>query len=134
MRKYKICICFILVSIIACSLSTAFFATFDDASDVETVIDAVAEKEATAKAEAEAAAAEASKVNDIVDMDAESDNVSTEEVVQAEMSAQEGNAAPAFSGPMLALIVAILLIICGLAIISASNRKIKAGRKIKTVK
>ena len=94
---------------------------FADAASVEPeeIVDAVAESEA-----------EAAKVNDVVDMDAASSDPSSGETTPnvSDFSADQSSS---HFGPMLALAVAFFLIVCGLLIVIASNRKIKAGKKQK---
>ncbi len=103
---------------------------FADAASVEPeeIVDAVAESEAAAAEEAARKAAEAAKVNDVVDMDAASSDPSSGETTPnvSDFSAEQSSY---HFGPMLALTVAFILIVCGLLIIIVSNRKIKAGKK-----
>ena len=105
---------------------------FADAASVEPeeIVDAVAESEAAAAEEAARKAAEAAKVNDVVDMDAASSDPSSGETTPnaPDFSADQSSS---HFGPMLALAVAFILIVCGLLIVIASNRKIKAGKKQK---
>ena len=103
---------------------------FADAASVEPeeIVDAVAESEAAAAEQAAREAAEAAKVNDVVDMDSASSDPSSGEVVPNTPDSSADQSASHF-GPMLALAVAFILIVCGLLIVIASNRKIKAGKK-----
>ena len=130
MRKNNNTVCFILVLMMLLWLPLAAFA---DAASVEPeeIVDAVAESEAAAAEQAAREAAEAAKVNDVVDMDSASSDPSSGEVVPNTPDSSADQSASHF-GPMLALAVAFILIVCGLLIVIASNRKIKAGKKQKT--
>ena len=130
MRKSHNTVCFILVLMMLLWLPLAAFA---DAASVEPeeIVDAVAESEAAAAEQAAREAAEAAKVNDVVDMDSASSDPSSGEVVPNTPDSSADQSASHF-GPMLALAVAFILIVCGLLIVIPSNRKIKAGKKQKT--
>ena len=115
-----------------CGCCLTAFADGDDTVEVEEIVDAVAEKEAAEAAAAEKAEMEAAKVNDVVDLDAESADIQGEEALPEIISSQEVYNASIVSGPILALIAAFVLIVFGLMIIAASNKKIKAGKRVKS--
>ena len=130
MRKNHTIACFLLVLMMVLWNPSSAFA--DEAFiEPEQIVDAVAESEAAAAEEAARKAAEAAKVNDVVDMDAASSDPSSGETTPI---VPESSADPSAShfGPILALAVAFILIVFGLLIVIASNRKIKAGKKQKT--
>ena len=129
MRKNHNLACFILVLMMVLWLPSSAFA--DEAYiEPEEIVDAVAESEAAAAEKAAREAAEAAKVNDVVDMDAVSSDSSTGETKPIGLDSSADPSASHF-GPMLALAVAFILIVFGLLIVIASNRKIKAGKKQK---
>ena len=97
-------------------------------AEPEEIVDAVAESEAAEAEKAALEAAEAAKVNDVVDMDAISPDSSSEENALSVQSSAEEPSSSRF-GPILAMAVAFILILFGLLIVIASNRKIKAGKK-----
>ena len=70
----------------------------------------------------------------MVDMDVKSEDASMEEASTDDIPTQEINEASGLSGPVLAMAVGIVLIVSGLGVVAASNKKIKAGKKAKSVK
>ncbi len=130
MRKNHTIACFLLVLMMVLWNPSSAFA--DEAFiEPEQIVDAVAESEAAAAEEAARKAAEAAKVNDVVDMDAASSDPSSGETTPIVPDSSADPSASHF-GPILALAVAFILIVFGLLIVIASNRKIKAGKKQKT--
>ena len=129
MRRLRFMLCLVLSAVMLIGLSTAAFAAADTADDVEDVVDAVAKEEADAAAAAEKAIAEAQRMNDVIDLDAKPESVTAEETTTVEVSESDSGVGFAISGPIRALIVAVVLITFGFVIIAASNRKIKSGRK-----
>ena len=128
MRKYKSLICLALTAFILLGLSLSSYA--EGAPDeVEEVFDAVAQQEAEIAAAAAQAAAEAEKVNDIIDLYAEPEDNSSGESSRPDSSLDSDSESFSTAGPIRAFIVAGILIIGGVLVIAASNRKIKAGKR-----
>ena len=128
MRKHKTLIGLALTSFILLGLSSSSYAE-GAADDVEEVFDAVAQQEAEIAAAAALAAAEAEKMNDVIDLYTEPENNSSDESTQPDSSQDSDSESFSTAGPLRALIVAGILIIGGVLVIAASNRKIKAGKK-----
>ena len=129
MKKYRSLMCFVSVLIMVLCLTASALAYEAQMNEVEEVIDAVAQKEAELAASAAKAAAEAEKVNDVIDLDSAPDDGTVELISSEAASVPVENDSFSVSGPILAFIVAGILIICGVLIIAASNRKIRDGRK-----
>ena len=129
MKKYRSLLCLVSVLIMVLCLTASAFAYEAQMNEVEEVIDAVAQKEAELAAAAAKAAAEAEKVNDVIDLDSAPDDRAVELISSEAASVPVENDSFSVSGPILAFIVAGILIICGVLIIAASNRKIRSGRK-----
>ena len=129
MKKYRSLLCFVSVLIMVLCLTASALAYEAQMNEVEEVIDAVAQKEAELAASAAKAAAEAEKVNDVIDLDSAPDDGTVELISSEAASVPVENDSFSVSGPILAFIVAGILIICGVLIIAASNRKIRDGRK-----
>ena len=124
-KKIKIVLSSILALLMLFSLCLPAFADGDDAAETEEIVDAVAEKEAAIAA----AAAEAAKVNDVVDMDVKTTEDNIKDVSATSIQSQEENNVSGLSGPILALVVGVILIVLALGVVVASNKKIKAGKK-----
>ena len=124
-KKIKIALSSILALLMLFSLCLPAFADGDDAAEAEEIVDAVAEKEAAIAA----AAAEAAKVNDVVDMDVKTTEDNIKDVSATSIQSQEENNVSGLSGPILALVVGVILIVLALGVVVASNKKIKAGKK-----
>lgn len=124
-KKIKIVLSSILALLMLFSLCLPAFADGDDAAEAEEIVDAVAEKEAAIAA----AAAEAAKVNDVVDMDVKTTEDNIKDVSATSIQSQEENNVSGLSGPILALVVGVILIVLALGVVVASNKKIKAGKK-----
>lgn len=133
-KKIKNAMCFIFALLVLSGIFLTASADGDGAAEIEEIADVVAEKEAATAAAAAEAEAEAKKVNDVVDMDAKSEDASMEETSTDDIPTQEINEASGLSGPVLAMAVGIVLIVSGLGVVAASNKKIKAGKKAKSVK
>lgn len=129
MKKYRTLLCLVSAFIMVLCLTASAFAYEAQMNEVEEVIDAVAQKEAELAAAAAKAAAEAEKVNDVIDLDSAPDDGAVELISSEAALIPVENDSFSVSGPILAFIVAGILIICGVLIIAASNRKIRAGRK-----
>ena len=128
-KKIKIVLSSILALLMLFSLCLPAFADDDDAAETEEIVDAVAEKEAAIAAAAAEAEAEAAKVNDVVDMDAKTSEAKKKDVSATSIPSQEENDVSGISGPILALVVGLILIVLALGVVVASNKKIKAGKK-----
>ena len=133
-KRTKSILCLILALLMLFSLCMTASAEDNETAEAEEVIDAVAEKEAAIAAAAAEAAAEATKINDVVDMDARPEDVISEEIMPSSTSPTEANNISSLSGPVLALIVGVVLVVSGLGVVAASNKKIKAGKKAKSGK
>lgn len=128
-KKIKIVLSSILALLMLFSLCLPAFADGDDAAEAEEIVDAVAEKEAAIAAAAAEAEAEAAKVNDMVDMDAKTSEANIKDVSATSILSQEENDVSGLSGPILALVIGLILIVLALGVVVASNKKIKAGKK-----
>ncbi len=129
MKKYRTLLCLVSAFIMVLCLTASAFAYEAQMNEVEEVIDAVAQKEAELAAAAAKAAAEAEKVNDVIDLDSAPDDEAVELISSEAALIPVENDSFSVPGPILAFIVAGILIICGVLIIAASNRKIRAGRQ-----
>ena len=133
-KKIKNAMCFFIALLVLSGIFLTAFADGDSTAEFEEISDAVAEKEAAAAVAAAEAEAEAKKVNDVVDMDAKPKEAIMEETSTDVIPTQEINNATVVSGPVLAMAVGIVLIVSGLGVVAASNKKIKAGKKAKSAK
>jgi len=128
MKNCKRLVLFVMVLMLLSGLNLIAFA--DDAHVVvEDIVDAVAEEEAAAAAEAARAAEDAERLNDMIDLDFKGEDSVPEPVSTMESVTLDESGSSIASGPILALITAAVLIVGGMFIIAASNRKIRAGRK-----
>ena len=128
-KKIKVVLSSILALLMLFSLCLPAFADGDNAAEPEEIVDMVAEKEAAIAASAAKAEAEAAKVNDVVDMDAKMTEDNIKDVSATSIQSQEENNVSGLSGPILALVVGVILIVLALGVVVASNKKIKAGKK-----
>jgi cobalamin biosynthesis Mg chelatase CobN len=128
-KKIKVVLSSILALLMLFSLCLPAFADGDNAAEPEEIVDMVAEKEAAIAASAAKAEAEAAKVNDVVDMDAKTTEDNIKDVSATSIQSQEENNVSGLSGPILALVVGVILIVLALGVVVASNKKIKAGKK-----
>ncbi len=129
MKRYKVLLSVVSALVLLSSLTIPAFADGDVAVEVEEVIDAVALEEAEIAEAAAQAAAEAERVNDVIDLNTESDSTASDQVSMADKSGSAENDPFSVAGPVRALITAGVLIAGGILVIAASNRKIKAGKK-----
>ena len=65
----------------------------------------------------------------MVDMDAKTSEANKKDVSATSIPSQEENDVSGISGPILALVVGLILIVLALGVVVASNKKIKAGKK-----
>jgi hypothetical protein len=128
-KKIKVVLSSILALLMLFSLCLPAFADGDNAAEPEEIVDMVAEKEAAIAASAAKAEAEAAKVNDVVDMDVKTTEDNIKDVSATSIQSQEENNVSGLSGPILALVVGVILIVLALGVVVASNKKIKAGKK-----
>ena len=125
MKRKRTLIClFLAVLMLSGSAITA--SAENPGNDVEEVFDAVAQAEADSAAAAAKAAEEAEKVNDVIDLYKAPEESSSEGASQSGNSPDEEGESFAVSGPILALVVAVILIAGAGFVVVASNRKIKA--------
>ena len=125
MKRKRTLICLVLAVLMLSG--SAFAASAENlGDDVEEVFDAVAQAEADTAATAAKAAEEAEKVNDVIDLYKAPEESSSEGASQSGNSPDEEGESFAVSGPILALVVAVILIVGAGFVIVASNRKIKA--------
>lgn len=128
MKRKRTLICLVLAVLMLSG--PAFAASAENlGDDVEEVFDAVAQAEADYAAAAAKAAEEAEKVNDVIDLYKEPEDNSLEGASQVENDSAEAGESFAVSGPILALVVAVILIVGASFVIVASNRKIKAVKR-----